>query len=244
MILQSNAAQMIHLIRAENDYPVFDNTKLFQTTAQRLTLGGYGVRLLGRDGALRDGFGAYLSLPTFIPSSAGATTIIADDEGMRIYSQPISQSDGRLLGWLQISRTLAPLDEGVATLQQQLLLIAPFILVLMALGGFVIVRRALRPLDQLTRTAETIGRGDLAQRVNYIGAADEIGRLAATFDRMLDSLQVSFEREKQFTADAAHELRTPLTAINGRIEVTLQQPRGGMPSTKQLCVMWIARSIA
>ncbi len=227
LILQSNAAQMIHLIRAENDYPVFDNTKLFQSTAQRLTLGGYGVRLLDRDGTLRDGFGAYETLPTFPlrASSAGHTTLNTDADSMRVYSRPITANDGRLLGWLQISRTLAPLDEGVATLQQQLLLIAPFILALMALGGFIIIRRALRPLDQLTRTAETIERGDLAQRVNYRGAADEIGRLAATFDRMLDSLQAAFEREKRFTADAAHELRTPLTAIKGRIEVTLNQSR-------------------
>ena len=152
IILQSNAAQVVHSIREENGFPVFDDSRIFQTTAQRFILGGFGVRLLGCDGTVRDGFGAYENLPTFIPSGAGHTTLNAADDSMRVYSQPIKGSDGRLLGWLQVSRTLAPLDEGVATLQQQLLLLAPIILALMALGGFVIVRRALRPLDQLTQT--------------------------------------------------------------------------------------------
>jgi heavy metal sensor kinase len=83
----------------------------------------------------------------------------------------------------------------------------------------------LRPIDKITQTARAINASDLEGRINYEGANDEVGRLARTFDSMLDRLQGGFERERRFTADAAHELRTPLTALKGRIGVTLSQPR-------------------
>jgi heavy metal sensor kinase len=55
--------------------------------------------------------------------------------------------------------------------------------------------------------------------------SEELGRLAAAFDRMLERLDQAFQRERRFVADVAHELRTPLTALRGRIEVTLTRPR-------------------
>ena len=98
-------------------------------------------------------------------------------------------------------------------------------LLLAGSGGLILADRALRPIDRITRTAQRIGAGDLAQRLGYRGPPDEIGRLAATFDKMLDRLQAAFVRERRFTADASHELRTPLTALKGRIEVTRSRPR-------------------
>jgi heavy metal sensor kinase len=83
----------------------------------------------------------------------------------------------------------------------------------------------LRPIDNITRTAQAITASDLGQRIQYQGPADEVGRLAKTFDTMLDRLQVAFVRERRFTADAAHELRTPLTALKGRVGVTLSRSR-------------------
>jgi signal transduction histidine kinase len=84
---------------------------------------------------------------------------------------------------------------------------------------------SLRPIDRITRTAQEIDADDLSQRIDYRGPLDEIGRLAKTFDQMLERLQAGFAREQRFTSDAAHELRTPLTALKGRIGVTLSQSR-------------------
>jgi heavy metal sensor kinase len=111
------------------------------------------------------------------------------------------------------------------SLLQEMLLSVPPILVLAAIGGIFLANRALEPIDRITRTAQEIGEGDLTRRLNYRGKADEVGRLALTFDRMLNRLQATFDREKRFTADASHELRTPLTAIKGRIGMILSQPR-------------------
>jgi signal transduction histidine kinase len=77
----------------------------------------------------------------------------------------------------------------------------------------------------MTGTAAALSASDLTRRIGYTGPSDELGRLATTFDAMLDRLAVAFARERRFTADAAHELRTPLTALKGRIEVALGRPR-------------------
>src|SRR5437016_3274532 len=76
-------------------------------------------------------------------------------------------------------------------------------------GGLFLAARALDPIDRITRAAAAIGAEDLSRRLNF-RTRDEVGRLAATFDRMLDRLERAFGRQRQFTADASHELRTPL----------------------------------
>jgi signal transduction histidine kinase len=101
----------------------------------------------------------------------------------------------------------------------------PIMLALAGVGGFLLARRALRPIDDITRTARAIDASDLSRRIGYDGTNDEVGRLAHTFDHMLDRLQASFERERCFTSDAAHELRTPLTALKGQLGVTLSKKR-------------------
>jgi heavy metal sensor kinase len=110
-------------------------------------------------------------------------------------------------------------------LLKEMLMSVPVVLLTAALGGLFLANRALKPIAQITRTAQEISAGELSRRIGDRGAADEVGRLARMFDQMLDRLQDAFEREKRFTADASHELRTPLTAIKGRIGMILSQPR-------------------
>ncbi|MCA9997532.1 MAG: HAMP domain-containing protein, partial [Anaerolineales bacterium] len=86
-------------------------------------------------------------------------------------------------------------------------------------------------------TAQGITADDLSQRIGHQGPADEIGRLAQTFDGMLDRLQTAFDRERRFTGDAAHELRTPLTVLKGSIGVTLSKPRETTHCMETLAVM-------
>jgi signal transduction histidine kinase len=99
-------------------------------------------------------------------------------------------------------------------------------LIFAALGGFFLSARALRPVDQITRTAQKIAGGnDLSARLNLPDTGDEISRLAATFDAMLARLEDAFRRERQFTADASHELRTPLAAMQAILGVVRQGKR-------------------
>jgi len=106
-----------------------------------------------------------------------------------------------------------------------LVVIVPLSLALATFAGMWFARRALLPIDQITRTAQRISAQDLSQRLNLNLPNDEVGRLARTFDAMLARLDDAFRREREFTANASHELRTPLTVMRGGIDVVLQRPR-------------------
>lgn len=135
------------------------------------------------------------------------------------------QENGHLWGYLQVMRPLEPLEQ---TLQQLLLIFATLIpltlLAAVAMGMF-LAQRALSPINRIVSTARTIGQGNLSQRINWQGPGDELGQLALTFDEMLDRLEESFERQRQFTADASHELRTPITIIRAQAETALNRSR-------------------
>ena len=116
--------------------------------------------------------------------------------------------------WL---RGMTEISQGAET-RQNLLIAAgialPLFILLGALGGWLIVRRALRPLDSINATAAAINEGrDLSARIELGEAPEEFSRLAANFNRMLERLERAFEAERRFTSDASHELRTPLSVI-------------------------------
>lgn len=99
------------------------------------------------------------------------------------------------------------------------LLAMPTFIALAALGGYLILRGAFRPLDRIIATAKAINEAkDLSQRIGLPPDRDEFSRLAGTFDELFRRLERSFEAEKQFTADASHELRTPVSVIKSACE--------------------------
>lgn len=90
----------------------------------------------------------------------------------------------------------------------------PIIAALSLLVGWFIAKYSLKPIDKITKTADEIASsGELSKRVTIVLSHDEVGRLAKTFNNMLNALQDAFAREQQFTNDASHELRTPLSVI-------------------------------
>ncbi len=100
----------------------------------------------------------------------------------------------------------------------------PTTLLLIALGGYWLATRAMRPVRLITHTAQQIGETNLSERLQVPGH-DELAELAGTFNQMLGRLEAAFERQRQFTADASHELRTPLTIINSEASRTLARRR-------------------
>jgi signal transduction histidine kinase len=98
-----------------------------------------------------------------------------------------------------------------------------------AIGGYAvgaqIARRGLLPLTRISAIVADIAAHDLTARVGPQPHADEVGQLAATFDRMLDRLQSAFERERRFTADASHDLRTPLATLRAEVDLALRRER-------------------
>lgn len=100
--------------------------------------------------------------------------------------------------------------------------IIPAALLLLAGGGWVLARRALKPVALITRTAEGITVRDLDQRVPLVDADKELSRLVEVINGMLDRLEKSFGQAVRFSADAAHELQTPLTILQGELDNAVQ----------------------
>ncbi len=112
-------------------------------------------------------------------------------------------------------------------LREVLLWAAPLVLLIGSLGGYWMSRRALQPVDAITRAAQTIGIENLSQRLEVPAAGDELARLSETWNNMLARLEAAVKRLSQFTADASHELRTPITLIRATAELTLRRERSG-----------------
>jgi len=102
------------------------------------------------------------------------------------------------------------------------------------LGAAVVAGRALRPLRQVTATAQRLSEQTLDQRIRYSGADDEVAELAATFDAMLDRLGQAFEAQKRFVANASHELRTPLAVMRTEVDVTLDDPEADIEEYRRM----------
>ena len=108
------------------------------------------------------------------------------------------------------------------TTQYSFLFILMFV-ILAGVGGYFIILKAFVPVNKIRETAKEISESsDLSQRINIGSGGDEIHILANTFDDMLNKLEYSFNKEKQFTSDASHELRTPISVIMSECEYGLE----------------------
>ncbi len=138
------------------------------------------------------------------------------------YAKEIEGQDGnlyRIVGVISITNESVLLNSVTKT---NLILIAILILVA-ALGGYLILRQAFKPVEKIRNTAKSISESrDLSQRISLTGGKDEIHRLADTFDEMLGKIEKTLNKEKQFTSDASHELRTPVAVISSECEYTLE----------------------
>ena len=134
-----------------------------------------------------------------------------------------------------------PNDEQTSENLMKIAAIAlPVFILLTAVGGYLLVRRAFRPLERISATAQAMGEAkDLSRRIGLPPGRDEFSRLAQTFDQLFARLERSFEAEKQFTADASHELRTPVSIIKGACEYGLKYDE--TPEERQETLEMIAR---
>ena len=107
-----------------------------------------------------------------------------------------------------------------------MIILTPIYLALSVAGAYILARRAIRPITEITKAAETISAGDLSKRITGITTKDEVQELADTFNTMLTRLQESFDRERQFTSDASHELRTPVAVISACAEDLNESVKG------------------
>jgi heavy metal sensor kinase len=114
---------------------------------------------------------------------------------------------------------------AIGRFRRVLLIAIPVLLFAASLAGYFMSRRALAPVDQITKAASDINLHNLSARVEVPNSGDELHRLAETFNAMLDRIETSLKRITQFTADASHELRTPIAVMRTRAELALRRAR-------------------
>ncbi|MGH8022689.1 MAG: histidine kinase dimerization/phospho-acceptor domain-containing protein, partial [Limisphaerales bacterium] len=107
----------------------------------------------------------------------------------------------------------------------QLMIGLPLAVIIITTGGYILVRRALMPMEQITRAAEQITQHNLSERLPVSRTGDELERLSVSLNRMIARLDDAFQNSKRFVADASHELRTPLTILRAELETLVEDQR-------------------
>ncbi|NNE69920.1 MAG: HAMP domain-containing protein [Rhodothermales bacterium] len=130
---------------------------------------------------------------------------------------------GEFVGWLEVAGFEWSLDQELRRLAGTFA-IGILVSVLLAMGGgYLLARRSLRPVSQITAVANRLHASELDTRVpRDPDVQDELTHLADTINALLDRIQASFHRERRFSANAAHELVTPLAAMRGEVELALR----------------------
>ena len=106
------------------------------------------------------------------------------------------------------------------------LILLPVVVIISCLGGYNIVKRTLKPIQEISETARHIGEeNDLKKRIELGEGNDELHRLADTFNDMFEKLDLNFETQHRFISDASHELRTPMSVISAQCEFSLETDR-------------------
>jgi len=170
--------------------------------------------------------------PASIPAARATGQESARDErlpqgaGMIIHALPYTSRDGNrfLIEVGALDRQIGGILHG---LMLALVLVLPVAVAVAIGGGYWLMKRALRPVDEITQSAERITSRNLSERLPALNTGDEMERLSGSLNGMIARLEESFQHVSRFSADASHELRTPLTILHGELEAIVQRPELG-----------------
>lgn len=142
----------------------------------------------------------------------------------RLYAVPIVGARRRL-GTLVVGASQVPYERTAHTALAGSLIFVALVLALLGLAAYGVIGGALRPVARMTSAAAEWGEHDIERRFAFGPPRDELTRLAATFDGLLDRLAASLRREQRFSAELSHELRTPLAKVLAETELALRRER-------------------
>ena len=145
-----------------------------------------------------------------------------DREDYRVWAAQAESRRGPLV--VYVATSLESVDETIATVGTALAVGLPPLLAVLALTTWILLGRALHPVEAIRAEVAEISERALDRRVPVPPTPDEIGRLARTMNATLDRLQTASERQRTFVADASHELQSPLAAFRAQLEVALAHP--------------------
>ncbi len=152
-------------------------------------------------------------------------TIAGIDDVTRILAVPIQTGRGR--AFVLVGSSLQDRRDQLLLLGATLAIGGPITLLVISWAGWVLVGAALRPVQSMQRESASISSTEQDRRLSLPAADDEISRLGATLNAMLDRIQESFERERRFVDNASHELRTPVAILKAELDLALRRARTG-----------------
>jgi heavy metal sensor kinase len=151
---------------------------------------------------------------------ANRPTVPGLDEPARMLALPVTRDRVLVVGATRENRA-----ETLSSLLTAFLIGGPIALVLASLGGYLLARAALGPIEAMRRRAAEISTSSLGERLPVPPTRDEVARLGETLNAMLARLEDGLARERRFVSDASHELRTPLASLRTELELALRQQR-------------------
>jgi len=150
--------------------------------------------------------------------SAPATRKVSQPQGtLLIAAHQMAGADGTRYR-VEVGISGEGIEVALRRLLLMLALALPVAIVAAVAGGFVLVQRALRPVERIAQKAQDITQHNLSERLPVVRSGDEIERLSVSLNHMIARLEDAIRSSKQFVADASHELRTPLTVMRGELE--------------------------
>ena len=127
--------------------------------------------------------------------------------------------------WIRGITSIHAIEVFMTTSQKMMIVLYPVFILLIAMTGYFMLKRALKQVDLICDQVENISYGkDLTKRLPLPKVRDELYELSHKFNQMFERLEESFEKEQQFTADVSHELRTPVTVIISQCEYLIEDP--------------------
>ncbi|MFP5489606.1 MAG: ATP-binding protein [Acidimicrobiia bacterium] len=156
-----------------------------------------------------------------VPSPVQATAPSAAGE-IRYLAVPLVSPNG-VDGVLVVAHFMDADRDEILVVVRILMVAGLVVLVASAVLAWSLAGRVLRPVRELTATAQRISEADLSQRIEVDGR-DELAELGVTFNAMVDRLESGFEQQRRFLDDVAHELRTPITIVQGHVDLLGDDP--------------------
>jgi signal transduction histidine kinase len=156
------------------------------------------------------------------PGQSAQVITPLDNDAFIAVAQSAQTANGQRI--VLVARALVDVLDTTKALTRLLIIGLPVMLAVVALATWFAVGRALAPVEAIRREVDEISAAQLHRRVPQLKADDEIGRLAATMNRMLERLESARNSQRRFVSDASHELRSPITTIRQHAEVALAHP--------------------
>jgi signal transduction histidine kinase len=159
---------------------------------------------------------------TLAPGEWTRTRLRTTDDAFDAVVAAIGAPDRRQT--VLVARSLEPVTEATAVVTGLLAVGLPLLVLVVGATAWLVIGRALRPVEIMRREVDEISLRALDRRIPVPATADEIARLAVTMNRMLDRLERGQTRQRQFVSDTSHELRSPIAAIRQHAEVAMAHP--------------------